>query len=47
MLISKTDRYDVREKRILNGQYKYYLTDLGIGSVIDTTKRRLSRKYSI
>ena len=39
MLISKADRYDVREKRILNGKYKYYLTDLGIGSVMNTTKR--------
>lgn len=39
MLISKADRYDVRGKRILNGKYKYYLTDLGIGSVMNTTKR--------
>ena len=31
--------YDVRGKRILNGKYKYYLTDLGIGSVMNTTKR--------
>ena len=29
LLISKADRYDVRGKRILNGKYKYYLTDLG------------------
>ena len=28
MLISKADRFDVRGKRILNGKYKYYLTDL-------------------
>jgi len=39
MLISKADRYDVRGKRILNGKYKYYLTDLGIGSVMNITKR--------
>jgi len=39
MLISKADRYDVRGKRILNGKYKYYLTDLGIGQVMNTTKR--------
>ena len=28
MMINKADRYDVRGKRILNGKYKYYLTDL-------------------
>lgn len=39
MLISKADRYDVRGKRILNGKYKYYLTDLGIGNVMNTTKK--------
>ena len=39
MLISKADRYDVRGKRILNGKYKYYLTDLGLGQVMNTTKR--------
>ena len=39
MLISKADRYDVRGKRILNGKYKYYLTDLGLGQVMNITKR--------
>lgn len=39
MLINKADRYDVRGKRILNGKYKYYLTDLGIGSIMNSTKR--------
>lgn len=39
MLISKADRYDVRGKRILNGKYKYYLTDLGIGQIMNTSKR--------
>lgn len=39
MLISKVDRFDVRGKRILNGKYKYYLTDLGIGQIMNTTKR--------
>lgn len=39
MLISKADRYDVRGKRILNGKYKYHLTDLGLGQVMNTTKR--------
>ena len=39
MLISKVDRYDVRGKRILNGKYKYYLTDLGIGQIMNTSKK--------
>ncbi len=39
MLINKADRYDVRGKRILNGKYKYYLTDLGLGQVMNITKR--------
>jgi len=39
MLINKVDRYDVRGKRILNGKYKYYLTDMGLGQVMNTTKR--------
>ena len=39
MMISKVDRYDIRGKRILNGKYKYYLTDLGIGQVLNTSKK--------
>ena len=39
MMISKADRYDVRGKRILNGKYKYYLTDLGIGQIKSVGKR--------
>ena len=39
MIINKADRYDVRGKRILTGKYKYYLTDLGIGQVMNTGKR--------
>ncbi len=39
MIINKADRYDVRGKRILIGKYKYYLTDLGIGQVMNTGKR--------
>ena len=39
MLISKAERYDVRGKRILNGKYKYYLTDLGIGQVMNVSKK--------
>lgn len=39
LLISKVERFDVRGKRILNGKYKYYLTDLGLGRIKATTKR--------
>ena len=38
-LINKVDRYDVRGKRILNGKYKYYLTDLGLGQIMNINKR--------
>ena len=39
MLIDKLERYDVRGKRILTGKYKYYLTDLGLGQVMNTSKK--------
>lgn len=39
MLINKVYRYDIRGKRILSGKYKYYLTDLGIGQVMNTSKK--------
>lgn len=39
LLIHKVDRYDVRGKRILTGKYKYYLTDLGLGQVLNTSKK--------
>ena len=39
MMVSKADRYDVRGKRILNGKYKYYLTDLGFGQIMSVGKR--------
>ncbi len=39
MMVSKVDRYDVRGKRILNGKYKYYLTDLGFGQIMNIGKR--------
>ena len=41
-LIHKAERYDIRGKRILNGKYKYYLTDLGLGQIMNT-----SRKYQL
>lgn len=39
MLINKLERFDIRGKRILNGKYKYYLTDLGIGQVLNVSKK--------
>ena len=39
MIISKAARYDVRGKRILNGRYKYYLTDLGFAQIMSVGKR--------
>ena len=39
MIINKADRYDVRGKRILNGKYKYYLTDLGFSQIMSIGKR--------
>lgn len=44
-LINKADRYDVRGKRILNGKYKYYLTDLGLGQVLNVSKREQLGAY--
>jgi len=39
MLINKVSRYDVRGKRILSGKYKYYLTDLGFGQIMNVSKK--------
>ena len=39
MMINKVERYDVRGKRILNGKYKYFLTDLGLGQVMNSSKK--------
>ena len=44
-LINKVDRYDLRGKRILNGKCKYYLTDLGIGQIMNTLKREQMGAY--
>ncbi|MDD3895918.1 MAG: ATP-binding protein [Bacilli bacterium] len=38
-LINKVDRYDLRGKRILDGKYKYYLTDLGLGQIKNIGKK--------
>lgn len=45
LLVNKADRYDVRGKRILNGKYKYYLADLGIGQVVNNEKRKQLGAY--
>lgn len=45
LLVSKVDRYDVRGKRILNGKYKYYLTDLGLGRIMNTAKKEQLGAY--
>lgn len=44
-LINKADRYDIRGKRILNGKYKYYLTDLGLGQIMNTSKKEQFGAY--
>lgn len=45
MLINKADRYDIRGKRILNGKYKYYLTDLGLGRIKSIGKKQQLGAY--
>lgn len=45
ILINKAERFDVRGKRILNGKYKYYLTDLGLGQVINTERKKQMGAY--
>ena len=44
-LIEKAERYDIRGKRILNGKYKYYLTDLGLGQILNTSKKEQMGAY--
>ena len=45
MLINKAERFDVRGKRIFNGKYKYYLTDLGLGQVINNERKKQIGAY--
>ena len=45
LLISKADRYDVRGKRILSGKYKYYLTDLGLGQIVNNERKKQMGAY--
>lgn len=44
-LVSKCERYDVRGKRILNGKYKYYLTDLGLGQIVNQERKKQLGAY--
>lgn len=44
-LIEKVERFDVRGKRILNGKYKYYLTDLGLGQILNISKKEQMGAY--
>lgn len=45
ILINKADRFDVRGKRILNGKYKYYLTDLGFTNILNDGKKKQISTY--
>ena len=39
MLMIKASEYDIRGKRILSRKDKYYLTDLGLGQILNTNKK--------
>ena len=39
LLMSKISTYDIRGKRILSRKNKYYLTDLGLGQILNINKR--------
>ena len=45
LLINKAERYDVRGKRILNGKYKYYLSDLGLGQIVNQERKKQMGAY--
>ena len=45
LLINKAERYDVRGKRILSGKYKYYLSDLGLGQVVNKERKKQMGAY--
>lgn len=45
LLINKAERYDVRGKRILNGKYKYYLSDLGLGQIVNKERKKQLGAY--
>ena len=39
MLMEKISAYDIRGKKILSRKDKYYLTDLGLGQILNTNKK--------
>lgn len=39
MLMRKASEYDIRGKRILSRKDKYYLTDLGLGQILNADKK--------
>ena len=45
LLVNKVERYDVRGKRILNGKYKYYLSDLGLGQIVNQERKKQMGAY--
>ena len=45
MLMRKVSEYDIRGKRILSRKDKYYLTDLGIGQVLNVNKKAQYGSY--
>ena len=45
MLMMKTSEYDVRAKRILSRKDKYYLTDLGLGQILNVNKKNQFGAY--
>ena len=45
LLIHKCDRYDIRGKKNLNGKYKFYLADLGLGQVINSEMKKQMGAY--
>ena len=45
LLIHKAERYDIRGKKILNGKYKYYLTDLGLGQAVNLERKKQLGAY--
>ena len=45
LLMTKISTYDIKGKRILSRKYKYYLTDLGIGQILNKNKREQFGSY--
>ncbi len=45
MLIEKTSSYDIKDKKILTRKDKYYLTDLGLGQILNRNKKTQNEFY--